>query len=195
MNRSGMDKIIEAAPWFIAAVLVAGMVHIVSVLAMPKLASKDAFARMQAMGPPFRLTLLPATTSGAVGPPFDDPALAQGVCLYNLDKGSLRLRADLSADALTLVSFQNRYGQIYYSMTDRSATRGKLDVLVLTPAQLEALEADDSEDELPQELRIVSPTSTGFVLVRAFAETPGAMAGARARVASVDCRLESKPAP
>ena len=92
-------------------------------------------------------------------------------------------------DALTLFSFHARFGQIYYSMTDRSATRGKLDVLLLTAEQLDAVEANDSEDELPQELRIVAPTLEGFVLARALAERPGDVPDARRRVMATTCAL------
>jgi len=144
---------------------------------------------MERLAQLFRTTLLPVTTPGAANAPFDDPALAQAVCRYDLARGALRLRADLPPDALTLMSFHARFGQIYYSMTDRSATRGKLDVLVLTPRQLEAVEADD-EEELPQELRIVSPTREGFVLIRTLAALPGDMAEAQGRASSFTCAAE-----
>ena len=177
------------APWAIAVFIVAGIVHIVSSLAMPRLAPRDAWARMERLAPAHRMVLLPAAGAGPGAPPFEDPALAQGVCRYDLAAGPLRLRADLPPDALTLFSFHARYGQLYYSMTDRSATRGKLDVLIVTPEQLDAIEANDSEDELPQELRILAPTPQGFVLVRALAERPGDAPDARRRIQSIACGL------
>ena len=176
-------------PWAIAVVIVAGIVHIVSILAMPRLAPRDAFARVERLAAAHRMVLLPAAGTDPTAPPFEDPALVQGVCRYDLAQGPLRLRADLPPDALTLFSFHARFGQLYYSMTDRSATRGRLDVLLLTAAQLDAVEANDSEDELPQELRIVAPTPRGFVLVRALAERPGDVPDARRRVMATTCAL------
>ncbi len=193
MNRREriFDALLGNAPWAVGAILVAGIVHIASILTMPRLAPRDAHARMSRLAPAHRMTLLPASVPGAGTSPFDDPALVQGVCRYDLDAGPLRLRAELASDTLTLMSFHARFGQIYYSMTDRSATRGKLDVLVLTPQQLEAVEANDNEDELPQELRILTPTRQGFILIRALAERPGDLPDAQKRVMSIACGTDT----
>ena len=89
-----------------------------------------------------------------------------------------------------MFSFHARFGQLYYSMTDRSATRGKLDVLLVTRQQLDVVEANDSEDELPQDLRIIAPTLEGFLLFRALAEYPGDAADAQKRIMSMTCGLD-----
>jgi len=175
------DRLASAALWTTAVATIAGITHIASILAMPRLAPNDAFARMGRLAP------LHQTTPLVAAAPFDDPALAQAVCRYDLSRAPTRLRAALSPDALVTLSFNARYGEIFYSMTDRSATRGRLDVLLLTRAQLDRVEQEDSEDELPQELRIVSPTLEGFVLVRSLAERVGERDDARRRVASVAC--------
>jgi len=181
-------------PWIAGCLVVAGIVHIASIFIMPQLAPRDAFARMAAAAPLHRQTLLPATAPGTGGP-FDDPAFAQGVCRYDLAQGPVRVRATLPPDALMLMSFHGRQGQIYYSMTDRSATRGKLDVLLVTRRQLDVVEANDPEDELPQDLRIITPTLEGFLLFRALAEFPGEMADARKRVQSIFCGLDKEAKP
>ena len=191
--KSGRDMVGAIAfailPWVAGCLVVAGIVHITSIFAMPRLAPRDAFARMSEIAAPHRVTLLPAATPGA-GAPFDDPALAQGVCRYDLAQGPVRLRATLHPDALMLMSFHGRNGQIFYSMTDRSATRGKLDVLLLTRQQLDVVEANDPEDELPQDLRIIAPTLEGFLLFRALAEFPGEMEDAEKRIQSIFCGLD-----
>ena len=176
------DAITGFVPWALATLAIAGATHIVSILAMPRLAPKDAFARMAELAPTLANTPLPSA-----GAPFDDPALAQGVCRFDLTKGPARLRAALEPEELMLFSFQSRYGEIFYSMTDRGATHGRLDVLVLTRAQLDRVEQDDDEDELPQELRVVAPTQEGFVLLRSLAERPSESGDARRRVAAVVC--------
>ena len=183
------DLAFATLPWIAGALILAGLVHMASIFAMPRLATLDAFARISALAPPHSVMLLPPTTAQA-GAPFDDPALAQGVCRYDLSQGPVRLRATLAPDALTLFSFHARHGQIFYSMTDRSATRGKLDVLLLTRQQLDVVEANDPEDELPQNLRIIAPTLEGFLLFRALAEFPGEMTDAQARIQSIACGLD-----
>jgi uncharacterized membrane protein len=99
----------------------------------------------------------------------------------------VRLRGQLASDALVLFSFHGRYGQTFYSMTDRSALRGRIDVVIATRDQLDDIEANDAEDELPQELRLEAPTRQGFILLRALAERPSLMGEARERLASLSC--------
>lgn len=182
-----LDAMIGFLPWVAGVCVVAGIVHIVSILAMPRLAPADAYSQMSEIAPLNRITLLPAASPEARSAPFADPMVAQGVCRFDLAEGPVRLRATLDPDALMLFSFHARYGQIFYSMTDRSATRGKLDLLLLTPQQLEAVEATDSEDELPQELRIVAPTREGFLLFRSLAERPVEFANAQRRISAISC--------
>jgi uncharacterized membrane protein len=179
-------------PWAMAIVVIAGITHLASILMMPRLAPRDAYARMTALSPLHRTTLLPRVDSVGEGESLDDPALARAVCRYDLTRGPVRLRANLTPDALMLLSFNARRGDIYYSMTDRSATRGRLEALIFTQDQLDDVEANDSEDELPQELRIVAPTSLGFVLMRALAERPGDMDDAEKRVMSIACGLDKE---
>jgi len=181
-------------PWIVGCLFIAGVVHIGSIFAMPRLAPQDAFARISTLAQPHKVVLLPATTPES-GAPFDDPALAQGVCRYDLSQGPVRLRATLPPDALMLISFHARHGQIFYSMTDRSATHGKLDVLLVTRQQLDVVEANDPEDELPQDLRIIAPTQEGFLLFRALAEYPGELADARDRIQSLSCGLDKDAKP
>jgi len=178
-------------PWIFGCLFLAGIVHISSIFAMPYLAPQDAFARMSAAAPLHKTTLLPSTAPKS-GAPFDDPAFEQAVCRYDLTRGPVRLRAQLPPDQLLLMSFHGRQGQVYYSMTDRSATRGLIDVLVLTRPQLDVVEANDAEDELPQDLRILAPTLEGFILLRALSERPIERGDARQRLSTIGCGLDSE---
>ena len=185
------DTVFHLLPILAGCLVVAGLVHIATIFLLPRLATKDAFARISAIAPAHKVVLLP---DGAGGP-FDDPALAQGLCRFDLAQGPLRLRATLAPDPLMLFSFHGRHGQIFYSMTDRSATRGKLDMLLLTREQLNVVEANDPEDELPQDLRIIAPTLEGFLLFRSLAENPGEMGQAQARIAALSCGLDGDQRP
>ena len=184
------DAALGIFPWAMAIVVIAGITHFASILMMPRLAPSDSYARIEALTPLHRTTLLPRVDASDASDSFDDPALARGACRYDLTRGPVRLRASLTPDSLMLLSFHSRYSDIYYSMTDRSATRGRLEALIFTRDQLDDVEANDSEDELPQELRIVAPTSLGFVLMRALAERPGDREDAEKSVTSIACGLD-----
>lgn len=181
------------APFGLAALIVAGIVHIGSILALPRLAPRDAFSRVAALAPIGKTTLLQPVAPGHLIFPFSDPATALGVCRYDLSKGPLQLKAVLRPEQMILFSFHSRFGQVFYSMTDRVATRGRLDVLVLTPDQLEDYEANDTGDGLPKQVRIVSPSRQGFVLLRAFARQAGDLPAARASIAAIDCATTQAP--
>ena len=188
------DRILGWLPWIFATFIIAGIVHLVSIMAMPRLATEDAFARIARVAPLHSISILAGKPAAMKLLPFEDPATAVAVCRFDLNQGPLRLRGKLSGDGLTLMSFRNRFGTAFYSMTDRGTSRGLLDVVVVTRAQLEAKEADDPEDELPSELRLVSPTMQGLVLLRALAPEKGNYPKAVAGLKAITCELEPQPA-
>ncbi len=186
-----MDRLLGALVYVVAILIIAGAVHIVSILAMPYLATRDAFARLGEVAEANRFTLLPQSRPGAEPAPFSDPATLMGVCRFNIADGPVRLRADLSnVDGLLTYSFHDRFGATFYGMTDRSSLRGRIDVLLLTQGQLESVEALDPEDELPQDLRLQPPEREGFVLIRSLIVERGDAEGARRRLATVTCAQE-----
>ncbi len=187
-----LDRLLSALLWLTAFVFVAGLVHLVSIFALPELAKKDAYARLAAFAQPGELTLLPQARPGQEYAPFVDPALVQGVCLFDLNQGPLELSADIVSDGLLSFSFRTRTGRVFYSMTDRAASHGKIDVVILTPKQLEAVEATDDEEELPQELRLTPPQKTGFVLINALVAFPGERPDVEARVKAMNCDIDEE---
>ena len=184
------DRLLGWLPWLAATIIVAGIVHIMSILIMPRLASEDSFTRLSKLSPVHKMTLLSGRKSTRLVLPYEDPAAALSVCRFDLGDGPVRLKGQLPGNGLALLSFRNRYGIAFYSMNDRGTTRGDVNVLILTRAQLEIIEADDPEDELPSELRLVSSSNFGFVLVRAFAPEPGQYLEAINTFKKITCNLE-----
>lgn len=181
------------APWAIGVFILAGLVHIVSILAMPHLAPRDAFARLAAITPLNTLVILDDGPQGRGLLPYEDPATAIAVCRYDLSKGALRLKSTFDGEGLVLMSFRNRLGAAFYAMTDRGTSRGRLDVVIATRAQLDAIEAQDQEDEVPSDLRLLSPSLEGFAMLRALAPEPGQMPDAQARLKAISCQTEATP--
>jgi uncharacterized membrane protein len=189
MNR--LDRLLTAFLWLLGIVFVAGIVHVLAIFAMPDFEGKNTLAGLSALAKRAELTLLPRPGPGKEFIPFSDPALAQGVCLFDLTQRPLRLHGEIDGDEMLTLSFRTPGGEIFYSMTDRAAQHGKIDVLVLTPEQLESLEAGDDDDAgAPQELRLLAPTKKGFVLVNSLAAFPSERQNAEDRVKAVSCELE-----
>lgn len=191
MNLSG--RLLGVTPYLLGVLLIAGIVHIVAVLIMPRLAPNDAFARVQGWAAVNELTMAPASASTANMPPFLDPSLQIAICRFDVSQGPVRIAATVDGEHLLSMAFQSRTGQIFHSLTDRAALRDKIDVVLLQKEDLEALEANDSDEETPNELRLTPPTKTGLVIVRALAETPGGREAAQAQLRKVRCAAELSP--
>jgi uncharacterized membrane protein len=188
------ERLTGIVPFIAAIICVAGIVHIVSVLAMPAVAPQDALTRLSAVAASGDgVVLLPAASPGREIMPYEDPSVALGFCRFDLSKGLYRVRTNIDGEHFIALSFHTRSGRIFYATTDRSALRGKIDIAVVNAAQLETLEGNDPEDEPAPELRLLAPAGTGFVLIRALAERPNELPRAETRVTSVTCAPERPP--
>lgn len=173
-----------ALPAAIGAVL-GGLVHLTTVLALPRLAQEDAYSRLQRLGPVNKVNMLPNPTPFAATLPRMDPAFIAAVCLYDLRRGPLRVRVPLSPD-YTSVSFYTRHGLPYYAINDRAAGRRNIDLLLMTPSQRAAL-PEDEEITAADRLIVESPSNDGIVLIRALAREAGMQETVTARVAEATC--------
>lgn len=190
-NSISLNRQAAYFPWGAGCLVIAGIVHLVSVLALPRLAGKDAFTRISALAPPAQITLIPRLAPGAELFPFGDPAMARGVCRYNLAAAPLRVSANVGNDSLLSISFHDRYGRIFYAMTDRAASRGHIEAVIVTPGQRDTLETRDSDDEPQKDLRLVTQQAEGYVLFQALAEQEGDYAAAQKLIGAISCKVEN----
>jgi len=191
------DRALDLAPWAIAIALIAGVVHLVSILLTPLVAPHDAYHRLlEAAGAPAPqgVALLAPTTPDAQVLPSEDPAMAEGVCLFDLGNGLLHLRAAVDGEDFISFTFYSSAGLMFHSATDRSANKGKIDIVVGDARQIEDLEEEDADDAPPPtETRVTAPASRGFVLIRALAKRASDMERARAAVKAVRCETFQPP--
>jgi uncharacterized membrane protein len=177
----------------LGAAMVAALVHIVAILIIPLYASRDAFARLSQLGPIDATIVLAQPGPRARTIPYGDPAVASSFCRFDLSEGPLRVKAPASLLGFASLSFHSRRGSIFYAITDKAATHGMLEALVLTEEQLRAVAAKDDEDTPTQELRIVSPARTGFVMMRSLSEQPSLYPSAESTVRALSCANEPLP--
>ena len=177
--------------WILAAILLGGIVHLSSVLAMPQTAKQDAYSRLLPLTPVNKVVALSGPTPDAAIMPFMDPAFAQAVCRYDLTGGMLRLIVPVS-QAYTSVTFYTRNSVAYYAINDRAAGRRAIELNLMTPEQ-HAQVPEEEDVTAADRLIIESPTSRGLMVLRALAPEPGLMFMARRAVASAQCRIEPLP--
>ena len=181
--------------WLLLAfggVLLGGIVHLATIIILPRTATQDAYSRLTHVAPVNTVTALPAPTPASAPMPFMDPAFASAVCPYDLSQGPLKLSVPVSA-AYTSVSFYTRYDVAYYAINDRAAGRRIIELELMTTDQHNQL-PEDEDITAADRLIIESPTTTGLIAIRALAPEPGLMPQARAAVAAAKCVREQNAA-
>ena len=133
---------IRALLWILAAILLGGIVHLSTVLAMPQTATQDAYSRLAPLTPVNAVVALSAPTAKTSIMPFMDPAFAAAVCRYDLTSGSLKLIVPVS-QAYTSVTFYTRKSIAYYAINDRAAGRHSIELDLMTPDQHAALPEEE----------------------------------------------------
>lgn len=181
---------LRAVYYAVLVAIVATLTHFFALLTIPSVAERDAYARVAALGAPFKTVPLPPAGPKSRDFPFADPAVAASVCLYDLSGGPVRARLALGRAAFSALSVHSRRGVVFYALTDRAANKGRMEALLVTPEQLRTLVAHDDEDNPSDDLRIVSPTLQGFVMARVLTASPDQAAAAAEQAASMTCQPE-----
>ncbi len=171
--------------WLAGGLLLGGIVHLLSVLMLPRAATQDAFARLAPITPVNRMVALPAPTPEVSILPFMDPAFAVAVCRYDLTNAPLKLVVPVS-QSYTSVSFYTRGGIAYYAINDRAAGRRVIELDLMTAEQHSQM-PEDEDVTAADRLIVDTPTVTGLIVLRALAAEPGLMSSAAGTLANAHC--------
>lgn len=166
--------------------LLGGIVHLATVMIVPRTATQDAYARLAATAPVNSVVPLAAPTPENAATTFMDPAFAVSICRYDLSQGALKLSVPIS-QAYTSVTFYTRYDVAYYAINDRAAGRRVIELDLMTTQQRNQL-PEDEDVTAADRLIVESPTVTGLIAVRALAPEPGLMPVARAALNAAQCK-------
>ena len=172
--------------WLLGGIVLGGMVHLATVLALPATASRDAYSRLTPIAQVNAVVPLPEPAPATALLPFMDPAFAAAVCRYDLTAAPLKLTVPVS-QAYTSVSFYTRKGIAYYAINDRAAGHRTIEFDLMTAEQHSQL--PEEEDVTAADRLIVdSPTLTGLIVLRALAPEPGLMPSAVDTLTQARCR-------
>ena len=192
-NRPGIRLLAKVVGWplrrfavpVLAGLVLAGIVHIVSVLVMPQFAERDAYSRLSAVASINMVAQIDDPTPFGAVLPASDPAFVAAVCLYDLSDGPLKLRVPTTED-YTSISFYTRQGLAFYAINDRSAGRSVIELDLMNTKQKAALPEND-EVTAADRLVVESPADSGIVLMRALVGTRGAREDIRSRMQAATC--------
>lgn len=182
--------------WLLLALggaLLGGIVHLATIIILPRTATQDAYSRLAPTAPINTVVAVPAPTPESAPMPFMDPAFASAVCRYDLSRGPLKLSVPVSL-AYTSVSFYTRYDVAYYAINDRAAGKRVIELDLMTADQHNQM-PEDEEITAADRLIVESPTLTGLIAIRALAPEPGLMTMAQSAIAAASCSRGEIPKP
>jgi uncharacterized membrane protein len=182
---------IRLALWVLGGLILGGIVHLATVLMLPKMATQDAYARLAPVVPVNGVRALATPSPDKALMPFMDPAFAFAACRYDLGDGPLKFTVPVSP-AYTSVSFYTRNDVAYYAINDRAAGRRVIELDLMTTEQRNDL-PDNEEITAADRLIVESPTSTGLIIIKALAPEPGFLPAARTALAAAKCLPGAAP--
>lgn len=171
--------------WMTGGVLLGLAIHLLVILVLPRFASDDVWARVEAMGAPSTVHVLDPVESEAENPLGLDPALAYAICRLNLADGPGALTGVLP-DAFWSVSVIGRDGISIYSTTHRSSAEDVLNLGIFNPAQTRLLAESDSE-AANRILVVQSESDDVFVAIRVAPPHPEMLPRYRRVLESLTC--------
>lgn len=174
--------------WVSAGIMLGLIVHIVTVFALPPLATRDARARLAPVAELHRMVLI--TGPGTTALPGADPAFEAAVCRFDLAAGALRVRVPATPH-YTVVTLYSADGVALAAINDRVATRRFIDLYVMTTRQRAEAPVTDDDTRLDS-LFLTSAVTEGFIMVRALAVQPSLAPVIRELLAR-DARCSSVP--
>jgi uncharacterized membrane protein len=171
---------------FIAGVLLlAGAVHICTILLVPAVAQNDGWSRLAAVAGSEGFTEIRVTGARAANVVGLDPLFVNGACRLELAEAPAALAVE-AGESFWSLALYDRQGTIVFSLNDRTALEGRLDMLVVASAQSAELRHAPPPN-IEQTVVVESQTDDLIALLRLFAPTANAQAEARRMLAAAGC--------
>jgi len=186
------QRALEAATYVAAILILAALVHLLVVSIVPRVAARDAFAKLEPLGGLGETIVLPRASPKERLLPYADPAVAMSICRFDLALGPIRVTAP-TGRAFASISFHTRRGLVFYELTDKAASHGLIGAVLATPDDIRSLAAHDEEENPSRDLRIAAPDNDGYVAMRVFSELPSLYAEAEAEARQLKCQPEPIP--
>lgn len=168
----------------VLGLVLAGIVHIVTVLLIPRFAEHDAYALLSERGHTGNAEIIRPEDVAIID---RDPASVIAVCGYDLDDGPLRISARRGGLPLA-ITLHKPGGGIFYAVTDRAAIRGSIEFVVVTRQQMTERIAQEDEGEVDREFRVLAPVRQGLVVTRVLARRSSEQREAETLAAATTCR-------
>ncbi len=167
----------------ICSLLLAGIVHIVIIMLIPYVSSKDAARIISKNGTVNNVVLIGET--GQIKLSEKDPFFKLALCRYDLSQAGLQISAE-KIDSFWSASVFSSTGNVIYSFNDRTAIANKLELLLVNSIQRADLRQSKPE-ELETSILVEVPANNGFFLLRALITDDSKLEAVNAFLDKVTC--------
>jgi uncharacterized membrane protein len=168
-----------------ASLALAILVHGVSLVALPHMATRNAYSRLEARAPTNQLSVLPDPAPGGDAVPFLDPAFVVAVCRYDLSAGPVAITFEHGPTYAT-ASFYTPHLIAFATLNDRAGSRGSVSLDLVEQGRRRRPGAD-ADNATPARPVIESPTRQGLVVIRLLAAEPSMRPDLRKRLERATC--------
>lgn len=177
---------IGAIAVFGAAVLfLAGAIHICTILLVPSVAESDGWSRLAAFAGEDEFAELPVRGSGPANVAGLDPLFVNAACRVQLGPAPVGISVE-AQDRFWSLALYDPQGTIVFSLNDRTAVEGRLEMLVVSPIQNVQLRTTPPAN-IDQTIVVESQSDDLIALLRLFAPTLSMQANARSIVTNAEC--------
>ena len=179
-------------PWVLAGLATAGIIHIITVFAIPVLAERDAWARLSAVMKPNTLAI--ADGQHAPRLPFTSPDVATAYCLFDISKDNVIVRSAL-LEAAWSVALSSRSGENFYLITGADVRKPEVRLLIIPQDRLPEEVSTEKTEEGGEQNIIVSPGTTGIVAIRATLRGESFRAQVQDELSKARCEVQKRLEP
>lgn len=152
--------------WAAAGLIAGGMVHIVTVLALPRMAADRMMAPALEATRLNEIVVLPPVTPETQVLPFMAPDVRYALCHYDLSAGALSVRTAL-LDGTWSIAIYDLKGRTVYTIAGADLQRREVDMLV-TPSEDEQVGAIPiGKDRPASTVSVTVPELQGLLVIRA----------------------------
>lgn len=174
------------AAFLLGTLFLAGAIHICTILLVPLLARHDGWSRLAPLAGEARFAELGVVGPGAANVAGLDPLFINGACRLRLGEAPAALTVAARERFWSLALYDPK-GTVIFSLNDRTAVEGRLDMLVVSPAQNAEFRQAAAPAADDQTVVVEAKTNDLVALLRLFAPTSAARAEARRILAAAEC--------
>jgi uncharacterized membrane protein len=180
-------------PWLVAAVFCSGVIHVLAVMSIPYLATRDAWARLSEISKPNQMYLMPVAQKEPPLP-FMAPDVAYAFCRFDLTQNNVQVQTQIG-DASWSIAVSGRYGENFYFISGAEAKRRELHLLLVPRARLAEEASNEQSEQGDEQIIVITPGLTGVVMVQAPLRGPSFAADTLNAMRNAGCAPVVAPEP